>query len=141
MQFASDDLPPRDREAVEIRLYTIIYELIDACRKAQEGLLEPLLKEVVVGHAEVRQVFELSNGVVAGCMVTDGRIIKNGRARLLRNGKKEYQGQVGTLRRFQDDVNEVRAGLECGLRLTDYTDYKVGDIIESYQIEKVAQKL
>ncbi len=128
-------------EGVEIRLYTIIYELIEEMRKAQEGLLEPLLKEVVIGHAEIRQVFELSKGIVAGCVVTDGRIVKNGRVRLLRRGMKEYEGGIGTLRRFQDDTGEVRAGLECGLRLADFTDYKTGDVIECYTVEKVAQKL
>ena len=128
-------------EEVEIRLYSIIYELIDDARKVQEGLLEPVLKEIVIGHAEIRQVFELSKGVVAGCIVSDGRIIKNGRARLLRRNMKEYQGTIGTLRRFQDDVNEVRAGLECGIRLADFTDYETGDVIECYQIEKIAQKL
>lgn len=130
-----------EREGVELRLYTIIYELIEEIKKVQEGLLEPVLKEVVLGHAEVRQIFELSRGVVAGCMVSDGRVVKNARARLLRNGRKEYQGAIGTLRRFQDDVNEVRAGLECGLRLADFADYQVGDVIECYQVEKIAQKL
>ena len=129
------------REGVEIRLYTIIYELIEEAKNAKEGLLEPLIKEVIIGHAEVRQVFELSNGLVAGCIVSDGRIVKNARVRLLRRGMKEYLGSINALRRFQDDVNEVRAGLECGLRLVDFTDYKVGDVIECYQLEKVAQKL
>jgi len=110
-------------------------------KDAMAGLLDPETRETVVGHAEVRQVFELTKGNVAGCYVTDGRILRSGRARLLRKRQPVYDGGIGTLRRFQDDVKEVRNGFECGIKLGDFSDYEVGDIIEVYQLEKVAQKL
>jgi translation initiation factor IF-2 len=129
------------REAVQIKLYSIIYELIDQIKEAMVGLLDPELRESVVGHAEVRQIFELSKGTVAGCYVSDGRIIRSGRARVIRKRQPIYDGGIATLRRFQDDVKEVRAGVECGIKLGDYTEYEVGDIIECYNLEKVAQQL
>jgi translation initiation factor IF-2 len=129
------------REGVQIKLYSIIYELIDQVKEAMVGLLDPELRESVVGHAEVRQVFELTKGTVAGCYVTDGRIIRTGRARVIRKRQPIYDGGIATLRRFQDDVKEVRAGVECGIKLGDYTEYEVGDIIECYNLEKVAQQL
>ena len=129
------------REGVQIKLYSIIYELIDQVKEAMVGLLDPELRESVVGHAEVRQIFELSKGTVAGCYVSDGRIIRTGRARVVRKRQPIYDGGIATLRRFQDDVKEVRAGVECGIKLGDYTEYEVGDIIECYNLEKVAQQL
>ncbi|MDX2226184.1 MAG: translation initiation factor IF-2 [Verrucomicrobiae bacterium] len=130
------------REDVNVRLYSIIYELIQDVEEAMAGRLDPELKESVIGHAQVKQIFELSKGGnVAGCVVTDGRISRQGKARLLRRKLLIYTGALGTLRRFQDDVGEVRSGLECGLRLEGFQDYEVGDIIECYSIEKVAQKL
>jgi translation initiation factor IF-2 len=129
------------REGVQIKLYSIIYELIDQVKEAMVGLLDPELRESVVGHAEVRQIFELSKGTVAGCYVSDGRIIRTGRARVIRKRQPIYDGGIATLRRFQDDVKEVRAGVECGIKLGDYTEYEVGDIIECYNLEKVAQQL
>jgi translation initiation factor IF-2 len=129
------------REGVQIKLYSIIYELIDQVKEAMVGMLDPELRESVVGHAEVRQVFELSKGTVAGCYVTDGRIIRTGRARVIRKRQPIYDGGIATLRRFQDDVKEVRAGVECGIKLGDYTEYEVGDIIECYNLEKIAQQL
>ena len=95
----------------------------------------------MVGHAEVKQIFELSKGSVAGCVVTDGKINRTARARVLRRRQAVYDGGLATLRRFQDDVKEVRAGLECGIKLGDYSDYQVEDIIECYTLEKIAQKL
>ena len=129
------------REGVQIKLYSIIYELIDQIKEAMAGLLEPELRESVIGHAEVRQVFDLTKGMVAGCMVTNGRIARNARARVLRRKQPIYDGGISTLRRFKDDVKEVRNGLECGIRLGDYSEYEPGDIIECYTLEKVAQKL
>jgi translation initiation factor IF-2 len=129
------------REGVQIKLYSIIYELIDQIKEAMAGMLEPELRETVLGHAEVKQVFQLSKGIVAGCLVSDGRILRTGRARVLRKKQPIYDGAVATLRRFQDDVKEVRAGLECGIRLGDFNEYQVEDIIECYQLEKVPQKL
>ncbi len=129
------------REGIQIKLYSIIYELIDQVKEAMVGMLDPEIRESIVGHAEVRQVFELSKGTVAGCYVTDGRILRSGRARVLRRRQPIYDGGVATLRRFQDDVKEVRAGVECGLKLGDFTEYEEGDIIECYNLEKVPQQL
>jgi len=129
------------REGVQVKLYSIIYELIDQVRDAMAGLLDPETRETIIGHAEVRQVFDLSKGRVAGCYVTDGRILRSGRARVLRRRQAVYDGGLATLRRFQDDVKEVRANFECGIKLGDYDDYEPGDVIECYQLEKIAQKL
>ncbi|MBV8328882.1 MAG: translation initiation factor IF-2, partial [Verrucomicrobia bacterium] len=129
------------REGIQIKLYSIIYELIDQVKEAMVGLLDPEIRESVVGHAEVRQIFELSKGTVAGCYVVDGRILRSGRARVLRRRQPIYDGGIATLRRFQDDVKEVRAGVECGMKLGDFTEYEVGDIIECYNLEKVPQQL
>jgi translation initiation factor IF-2 len=129
------------REGVQIKLYSIIYELIDQVKEAMAGMLEPELRETVIGHAEVRQVFDLSKGKVAGCYVSDGRISRSARARVLRKRQPIYDGGIGTLRRFQDDVKEVRAGLECGIKLGDFSEYLADDIIECYTLEKVPQQL
>jgi translation initiation factor IF-2 len=134
-------VPAAKREGVQIKLYSIIYELLDQIKDAMAGLLEPELRETVIGHAEVKQVFQLSKGIVAGCLVTDGRIARVARARILRKRQPVYDGGISTLRRFQDDVKEVRSGLECGIRLGDFTEYQVGDVIECYQLEQIAQKL
>jgi translation initiation factor IF-2 len=128
-------------EGVQIKLYAIIYELIDQVKEAMAGLLEPILKDITVGVAEVRKIFELSKGApVAGCMVTSGRIVK-GKVRVRRRKEIIYEGLTQSLRRFQDEVNEVRAGMECGIRVEGFGEFQVGDNIECYTIEKVAQKL
>jgi translation initiation factor IF-2 len=128
-------------EGVQIKLYAIIYELIDEVKDAMAGLLDPLSKEVVVGTAEVRQIFNLSKGVpVAGSMVTNGRIVR-GKVRVRRRKDVIYEGVTQSLRRFQDEVNEVRAGMECGIRIEGFSEIAVGDIVECYTIEKTAQKL
>ena len=128
-------------ESVQIKLYAIIYELIDEVKEAMAGLLEPVVKENIIGSAEVRQIFELSKGApVAGCMVASGRIVK-GKIRLRRRKDVIYEGVTQSLRRFQDEVSEVRAGMECGIRVEGYSDFQVGDVIESYSIEKMAAKL
>jgi len=129
------------REGVQIKLYSIIYELIDQVKEAMAGLLEPELREAVIGHAEVRQVFDLTKGIVAGCSVTHGRILRTARARVLRRKQPIYDGGISTLRRFKEDVKEVRNGFECGIKLGDFNEYEPGDIIECYTLEKVAQKL
>jgi translation initiation factor IF-2 len=129
------------RENVQVKLYSIIYELIDQMKEAMAGLLDPEHRELVIGHAEVKQIFKLSKGIVAGCLVTDGRIARTARARVLRRRQPVYDGGLSTLRRFQDDVKEVRVGLECGIKLGDFNEYQVGDIIECYQLEQIAQKL
>jgi len=129
------------REGVQIKLYAIIYELIDQVKEAMAGLLDPLQKEVVVGQAEVRKVFELSNGgKVAGCYVSSGKLVR-GKMRVRRRTHIIYEGVSLTLKRFQEEVNEVRVGMECGVRLDGFDDPQEGDIIEYYTIEKVAQKL
>jgi translation initiation factor IF-2 len=128
-------------EGVQIKLYAIIYELIDQVKEGMAGLLEPDLKDVTVGVAEVRKIFDLSKGApVAGCMVISGRIVK-GKVRLRRRKEIIYEGLTQSLRRFQDEVNEVRAGMECGIRIEGFTQYQLGDNIECYTIEKSAQKL
>ena len=129
------------REGVQVKLYSIIYELIDQMKEAMAGMLDPEHRETVIGHAEVKQVFKLSRGIVAGCLVTDGRIARTARARILRRRQPVYDGGLSTLRRFQDDVKEVRVGLECGIKLGDFSEYQVGDIIQCYQLEQIAQKL
>jgi translation initiation factor IF-2 len=130
------------REGVEIRLYSVIYELLDDIRDAMAGLLEPMLKQNVIGHAEIRQVFELSKkGRVAGCMVTDGRVTSRSRARLLRGGEVMYEGTLSSLKRFQNDASEVREGQECGIRLDNSPSIVVGDVIELYEVEKIEQSL
>jgi translation initiation factor IF-2 len=134
-------VPAAKREGVQVKLYSIIYELLDQIKDAMAGLLDPELRETVIGHAEVKQVFQLSRGIVAGCLVTDGRIARTARARVLRKRQPVYDGGISTLRRFQDDVKEVRSGLECGIKLGDFNEYQVGDVIECYQLEQIAQKL
>ena len=134
-------VPAAKREGVQVKLYSIIYELLDQIKDAMAGLLDPELRETVIGHAEVKQIFNLSRGIVAGCLVTDGRIARVARARILRKRQPVYDGGISTLRRFQDDVKEVRSGLECGIKLGDFNEYQVGDVIECYQLEQIAQKL
>jgi len=129
------------REGVQIKLYSIIYELIDQIRESMSGLLSPELREAIIGHAEVRQVFDLTKGRVAGCMVLDGRIARTARARVLRRRQPIYDGGLATLKRFADDVKEVRAGLECGIKLGDFSEYLPEDIIECYTLEKIPQQL
>ena len=129
------------RENVQIKLFSIIYELIDQVKESLVGLLDPETREAVVGHAEVKQVFDLTKGTVAGCLVTDGRMVRTGRARVLRRKQAVYDGSMSTLRRFQDEVKEVRNGLECGIKLGGYDEYQEGDIIECYTLEKFTQKL
>ncbi len=128
-------------EGVQIKLYAIIYELIDEVKDAMTGLLDPISKEVVIGAAEVRQIFDLSKGTpVAGSMVSSGRVVK-GKVRVRRRKDVIYEGILQSLRRFQDEVSEVRAGMECGIRIEGFSEYEVGDVIESYTIEKTVQKL
>ena len=128
-----------EKVGVEIRLYTVIYNVTDEIKKAMEGLLDPTLKEVVRGRAEVRNMFKVPKfGVVGGCYVTEGTIPRSAQLRLLRDNRVIHEGKVGSLRRFKDDVSEVKQGFECGIGLDRYQDIKVGDIIEAFQVEKVA---
>ncbi|MEW6777268.1 MAG: translation initiation factor IF-2 [Bdellovibrionota bacterium] len=131
-----------EQQHVDVRTYSIIYELVDAVRQAMEGLLEPETKEKVIGHVEIRQIFSVAKaGKVAGCYVQDGKVTRSSRVRLLRDGKVVYTGQLSSLKRFKDDAREVLAGLECGLSVADFNDYKTGDILEVFEVEKVAARL
>jgi translation initiation factor IF-2 len=128
-----------EKAGVDIRLHTVIYNVTDEIKKAMEGLLDPTLREVAKGRAEVRNTFKVPKfGVVAGCYVTEGTIPRSSQLRLLRDNRVIYEGKVGSLRRFKDDVSEVKQGFECGIGLDRYQDVKIGDIIEAYQVEKIA---
>ncbi len=131
-----------EQKKVEIRQYSIIYELLDDVRKAMEGLLEPEEKEEILGHLEIREVFSASKlGKIAGCFVTDGTIDRRASVRLIRDSAIIYTGRIASLRRFKDDAKEVREGFECGLRIEGYDDVKSGDRVECFRIVKVARTL
>jgi translation initiation factor IF-2 len=131
-----------EKEGVDIRLHTIIYEVVDEMKKAMAGLLAPVLKEVFQGRAEVREVFRISKvGTVAGCYVLDGNIKRSNEVRLLRENVIIHTGKIDALKRFKDDVSEVKFGFECGISLAGYQDIKQGDIIEAFLIEKIAAEL
>ena len=125
-----------------MRLYTVIYNLIDDVKKAMVGLLEPIYKEEELGHAEVREVFKVPKiGAIAGSHVTDGVITRNAKVRLLRDHVVVYEGEIASLRRFKDDASEVRQGFDCGIGLERYQDVKVGDVIEAYRMVEVTPEL
>ncbi|HMA42289.1 MAG TPA: translation initiation factor IF-2, partial [Gemmatimonadales bacterium] len=131
-----------ERERVEIRTYRIIYEAVDEVRAAMEGLLAPEKKEVVLGEAEVRQLFKVAKvGTIAGSFVRSGIIPRTGRVRVIRSGVEVYDGTLASLKRFKDDVREVREGFECGIGVENFNDIKVGDLIEAYRIEEIARSL
>jgi translation initiation factor IF-2 len=128
-----------ESEGIEIREYDIIYKIIDDVQKALSGLLEPEYQDVVTGRAEVRAVFRVSRvGQVAGCYVTEGIIERNSRARVLRGDEEVFDGDLSSLKRFQDDVPEVRTGYECGIALDGFMGFREGDVIEGYKQERVA---
>ncbi len=127
-----------DQEKVDIRLHRIIYNVIEEIESAMKGLLDPVYKEVVIGQAEVRNVFKISRiGAIAGCMITTGKITRNAEARLIRNGVVSYEGKIDSLKRFKDDAKEVAQGYECGISLENFNDLKEGDIIEAFVMETV----
>lgn len=128
-------------DSVRIYQHNIIYELIDMVKEAMADLIEPELKQVQVGACEVRQVFNLSSGTVAGCMVQEGKIIRDHLAHLVRGGEIVHEGRIGTLKRFKDDASEVRSGYECGVAITGVSDYKEGDRIECFRLDKIKPKL
>jgi translation initiation factor IF-2 len=130
-----------DKEGVDVRLYRVIYEAIDDIRQALSGLLSPEQRVLELGQAEVRAVFRTPRGNVAGCMVTKGQIARNAQARLVRDGVVIYEGRVGSLRRFKEDVREVGEGFECGIGLENYNDVKEGDVIETFEVREVARSL
>jgi translation initiation factor IF-2 len=133
--------PLAKHHGVRIENFDIIYELGDKVREMLADLLEPEQREVKLGAAEVRATFPLARGVVAGCLVTEGRVGRNASARLRRGKETVHEGRIATLKRFKDDANEVRAGLECGIKLDDCDDYQVGDVIECYEVQKVRASL
>jgi translation initiation factor IF-2 len=133
--------PLAKHHGVRIETYGIIYELADQVRVMMADLLEPDTKELKTGAAEVRATFPLAKGFVAGCLVTEGKVIRNATARLRRGRETVHEGKVATLKRFKDDANEVRAGLECGIKLDDFNGYQVGDVIECFEIQKVRASL
>ncbi len=129
-----------DEEGVEIRLHNIIYKAMEEMELAMKGLLAPVYEEVVIGQAEVRQTFKVSKiGTIAGCMVTDGKLVKDCKVRLIRQGIVVYDGQLGSLKRFQNDAKEVSNGYECGLTIMNFNDIKEGDLIEAYADQEVPQ--
>ncbi|WP_298950763.1 translation initiation factor IF-2 [uncultured Nonlabens sp.] len=131
-----------DREEVDIRTYSIIYDAINDLKDAMEGMLSPELKEEITGNAEVRQTFKISKvGTIAGCMVTDGKIFRNGGVRLIRDGVVVYTGELVALKRFKDDVKEVAKGYECGMQIKNYNDLQEGDVLESFHEVEVKKTL
>jgi translation initiation factor IF-2 len=127
-----------DQEKVDIRLHTIIYKVIEEIEQAMKGMLDPIYKEVVIGQAEVRNLFKVSKvGVIAGCMVTSGKITRAAELRLLRGGIVVFTGKVDSLKRFKDDVREVAQGYECGISIEKFNDLKEGDVIEAFVMETV----
>ncbi|MGM9760593.1 MAG: translation initiation factor IF-2 [Parabacteroides sp.] len=131
-----------EREGVEIRLYSIIYDAIEDVKDAMEGMLSPEIKEEITANVEVQQVFKISKvGTVAGCIVKEGKIKRSNKIRLIRDGIVIYSGELGSLKRFKDDVKEVVAGLDCGLNITNFNDIQVGDVIEAYEETEIKKTL
>lgn len=131
-----------DKEEIDIRMYSIIYDAINDLKDAMEGMLSPEIKEEITGNAEIRETFKISKvGTIAGCMVTTGKIVRNAGMRLIRDGVVVYTGELASLKRFKDDVKEVAKGYDCGLQIKNYNDIKEGDIVESFQEVAVAKKL
>ena len=131
-----------EREKVDIRTYRIIYEAVEEVRAALEGLLAPEQKEVVLGEAEVREIFKISGvGTIAGCYVRTGLIRRGASIRVVRDGTEVYHGGMSSLKRFKEDVREVKEGLECGIGVEKFNDVKVGDVLEAFRIDQVARSL
>jgi translation initiation factor IF-2 len=127
---------------VDVRTYRIIYEAVDEVRAALEGLLKPESKETVLGDAVVLQLFKVSKvGTIAGCQVKNGTVARAAKARVVRDGVQVYDGSLSSLKRFKDDVKEVKEGLECGIGVENFNDLKVGDMIESYRVEEIKRTL
>ncbi|HWP92158.1 MAG TPA: translation initiation factor IF-2 [Thermodesulfobacteriota bacterium] len=131
-----------ERENVSLELHTVIYDAVDRIKKAMEGLLEPVIKEKVIGHAEVKATFHVSKmGTIAGCLVTDGKVVRGNNIRVVRDGVVIFEGKISSLKRFKDDVREVQSGYECGIGIENFNDIKVGDTFEIYSFEEIKQKL
>ena len=131
-----------ERSNVEIRYYSVIYDLLDDLKAALSGMLEPELRETFLGNAEILEVFNVSKvGKVAGCRVTEGQVRRGAKVRLIRDDVVIHEGELSQLKRFKDDVNEVPAGQECGMSFANYDDLKVGDTIECFAVEEIAREL
>ena len=131
-----------EKEQIDIRLYSVIYNAIEELEQAMEGMLSPDIEEQIVSNIEVRETFKISKiGTIAGCYVLDGKMTRNTKVRLIRDGIVVYTGELSSLKRFKDDVKEVSSGYECGLSITNFNDIKVGDIIEGYEEVEVKKKL
>jgi translation initiation factor IF-2 len=137
-----------EKEGVEIKNYSIIYEAIDEIKAAMEGMLEPTKEENVIGNIEIREVFKITKiGTVAGCYVVEGKVLRNSHVRIIRDGiviypvREGVHGRLGSLKRFKEDAKEVKHGLECGLTIENFNDIKVGDFVEVYEINEVKQTL
>ena len=130
------------RDGVDMKYYSIIYELIDDVKNLLSGLLKPDISEKITGNVEIREVFNISKiGNIAGCMVKDGLISRNSKIRLLRDNVVVHTGTLASLKRFKDEVKEVKSGFECGLMIENYSDIKIGDVIETYEEVKTERKL
>jgi len=131
-----------EQEHVDMRTYSVIYDAIDDIRKALEGLLEPTYKEHILGRAQVIQVFNIRKvGTIAGSLILDGKVVRGSHARLLRDNVVVYDGRMASIRRFKDDAKECTQGLECGILIENFNDVKLGDIIESYEMEEIQPRL
>jgi translation initiation factor IF-2 len=131
-----------DHEDVDVHLYEVIYEAVDEVKAALEGMLAPERKESVVGSAEVREIFRVTKvGTIAGSYVQDGLVDRKAKVRLIRDGIVVYDGEISSLKRFKDDVKEVREGFECGIGIANFNDIKVDDVIECYQVTEIARTL
>jgi len=131
-----------ERDGVEIRYYNIIYDLVDDVKAAMSGLLAPTIREIFLGNAEIRQVFNITKvGKVAGCLVTDGKVERGAKVRLIRDNVVIHEGSLSVLKRFKDDVKEVVAGQECGMSFANYQDLREGDVIECFNVETVKRSL
>jgi translation initiation factor IF-2 len=131
-----------EKEEIQIKIYSVIYAAIEEIKDAMEGMLSAKIEEKIVGNAEIRETFRISKvGTVAGCFVTDGKLNRNNMIRVIRDGIVVYSGELGSLKRFKDDVKEVSKGYECGLNVNKFNDIKVGDIIEAYEEVEVKQTL
>ncbi|MBK1856442.1 translation initiation factor IF-2 [Verrucomicrobiaceae bacterium 5K15] len=128
-------------EGVQIKLFSVVYELLDTVEEAMLGLLDPITRETIIGHADVKQVFKVRKGRAAGCIIKDGKVSRTAHARVLRGKVPVFDGKMSTLRRHMDEVDEVKTGIECGIRLGSFDEYEEGDVIECYILEKIPQTL
>ena len=131
-----------ENEHIDIKLYSVIYDLTQDIEDALLGMLEPTYEERLLGAVEVRETFSISRvGTIAGCFVSQGKIVRNSKGRLVRDGVVVYDGKINSLKRFKDDAKEVQSGFECGIGLENYNDIKIGDVIESYEMVEIAKNL